>query len=547
MGSEYGARIKALGSIPREVWVLAALSSLGAALLVGFGPPGTDFAAHTYQEALYAAHGFSLWNNLWYSGRYSFITYSTLYYPVAALFGIRTLAVLCVGVSVTAFALVAGRRWGAQARWSSRSVAVVVPAFVLSAAFPFLLGAALALAALLALQGRRWSIFGALCLLAAAASPLAFVLLGLVVVAIGIGERCSRRSLVLGACIIGAVTALLLLAAVVFPSPARYPFPIKAFVSAMVFSILLAALAWRVPEARLLRFMALLNGLACVAAFVVSSELGEGITRLRFVALPLVLLALALRRWRPWGVSIAVSLLAAYWNVAPFVTSFANGIADASQRASYWRPATEFLRAHLNASYRVEVVDTERHWAANYLPGAGIPIVRGWFRQDDFPQNELLYDSLTAGDYMRWLRSLGVRFVVLPDATPDYSSRQEAVLVRGGGSGLRPVFRAPHLEIFEVPSPRAIASGPGPADVLLLDRDRVDMHVSSAGVFRIAVRYSPYWRSSTGCLSAGGDGMLRLRTFGPGAVRLRFHVGLSGVLRALGGDTSPTCAAPVSR
>ena len=45
-------------------------------------------------------------------------------------------------------------------------------------------------------------------------------------------------------------------------------------------------------------------------------------------------------------------------------------------------------------SYRVEAVDTVGHWPAAYLPAAGIPIARGWFRQDDFPRNDLLYAKL---------------------------------------------------------------------------------------------------------------------------------------------------------
>ena len=59
-------------------------------------------------------------------------------------------------------------------------------------------------------------------------------------------------------------------------------------------------------------------------------------------------------------------------------------------------PRSRYLHAHLSPSYRVEAVDTAEHWPAAYLPDAGIPIVRGWYRQSDFPQNELLYDSKLA-------------------------------------------------------------------------------------------------------------------------------------------------------
>ena len=107
-----------------------------AAALAWLGPPGTDFAAHAYQRTLFLQHGFTLWNNFWYAGRYSFVTYSLLYYPLAALLGIRLLAVATIALAALAFAVVLGREWGPTARWSSRTFAVVWAGIVLSAAFP---------------------------------------------------------------------------------------------------------------------------------------------------------------------------------------------------------------------------------------------------------------------------------------------------------------------------------------------------------------------------------------------------------------------------
>src|SRR5205823_581642 len=120
----------------REALLSAFAAGTVAALLAWFGPPGTDLAAHAYQRALFIQHGFSLWNNFWYAGRYSFVTYSVVYYPLAALLGIRLLAVATVATSALAFAIVLGRQWGATARWSSRTFAVVWAGIVLSAAFP---------------------------------------------------------------------------------------------------------------------------------------------------------------------------------------------------------------------------------------------------------------------------------------------------------------------------------------------------------------------------------------------------------------------------
>src|SRR5215218_6600168 len=163
--------------LAREALLSAAAAASLAALLAWLGPPGTDLAAHAYQRNLFVQEGFELWNNFWYAGRYSFVTYSVLYYPLAAFFGIKLLAVATIATAALAFAVVLGREWGPTARWSSRTFAVVWAGIVLSAAFPFALGAALALLAIWALQARARGRFGLLAVLTLAASPLSFLLL----------------------------------------------------------------------------------------------------------------------------------------------------------------------------------------------------------------------------------------------------------------------------------------------------------------------------------------------------------------------------------
>src|SRR5215470_2293018 len=86
-------------AIPREAFVTAGVAAALAAALAWFGPPGSDFAAHLYQSNLLEDHGFGVWNNFWYAGRYSFVTYSLLYYPLAVLFGIKLLAVASVATA----------------------------------------------------------------------------------------------------------------------------------------------------------------------------------------------------------------------------------------------------------------------------------------------------------------------------------------------------------------------------------------------------------------------------------------------------------------
>ena len=123
----------ATGDHVRGACALALLAGAIAAVLLYLGPPGTDFAEHAYQEGFYSQHGFVLWNNLWYSGRYSFVTSRVLYSPLAAFFGIEPLAIASIATAALAFTVVVGQQWGPLARWSSRSFAVVWAGLIVSA------------------------------------------------------------------------------------------------------------------------------------------------------------------------------------------------------------------------------------------------------------------------------------------------------------------------------------------------------------------------------------------------------------------------------
>ena len=101
-------------TLTREVLVASGGAAILSALLVWMGPPGSDLAAHLYQRAVFLQHGFALWNNFWYAGRYSFITYSLIYYPLAAWIGIRLLAVATISAASLAFAVVVLRQWGVE-------------------------------------------------------------------------------------------------------------------------------------------------------------------------------------------------------------------------------------------------------------------------------------------------------------------------------------------------------------------------------------------------------------------------------------------------
>ncbi len=527
--------------VVREAALCTGLAATTASLLVWLGPRGGDLAAHEYQLRLFLHHGLTLWDNFWYAGRYAYVDYSVLYYPLAAVFGIGLLTVLTVTLAAGAFARLLEREWGPAARWAGRSFALLWPGVVLTAELPLALGVMFALLCLLALQaGRRWT-GAALILLTLASSPVAFVLLAVVLAGIAVGRHpgLRLRAAAVPAAAVALAAAAELLTLHLFPV-GTLAFPTGEAVQAAAFCIVLLAFTWRLERARRLRGVLAVYLLAVVAIYVIPTGLGHDIARVRLLALPLALLVAALRRWRPLAPVLVAVVLAAAWNVFPLASSWASSASDRSANPTVWPAPVSYLRMHLRTGYRVEAVDTVDHWPALYLARADIPLARGWFRQDDHPIAALLYRRFTPAEYVAWLHRLGVAYVVLTNAPPDHSSRREAKLVRSGRAGLTRVFARRGISIYTVPRPQAIVTGPGRPAVLALRESRLRVRVTRGGTYRVAVRWSPYWHASTGCLMRAPGGLLRLHTRTAATVRIAFDVDASSLFDAFA-DMTPTC------
>jgi hypothetical protein len=521
--------------LAREAMLSTAVAASLAAFLLWATPPGIDWAAHAYQRTFLLQHGFQLWNNFWYAGRYSFITYSLIYYPLAALFGIKVLALASIASAATIFSIVMYRQWGSASRVSSRSFAVLWVGIIGAAAFPFALAMSFALLTIWALQQGRRGRFALGAVLTLAASPLAFMLLTIVMAGVVLSRR-SIRNVGVPIAIVAACGLGELLIYRLFGDGGRFPFHALQLLAGIGFALLGLVVTRGVATARPLRGLFWIYLVAVLAVYVVPSSVGSNIERIRYLALPLALIAVALRRWRPLWLVVPVIALAAAWNVTPIVSSLARANSDPEASLSYWQPAIGYLHAHLSPSYRVEAVDTAEHWPAAYLPDAGIPIVRGWYRQSDFPQNELLYDpKLAAVPYEAWLRQMGVKYVLLADAPADYSSRAEAALIRSGRTDLQLVYWTAHLLVYELPRPQPLIVGPAPATVLWMYPERIVAVFDVPGSYRVKVRWSPYWRASSGCVSRTKDGMTRLTVRHAGLVELGFRLSVGRGLQTLAG------------
>lgn len=517
--------------MPGDAVVNALVGAAVASLILWLAPPGADFSAHVYQLSLYVHHGFLFWTNYWYSGRYTFVDYSLIYYPLAALVGMKLLAVLSAAGAAGVFTVLLRRVWGDSALWSTRLFAAVIAGMFISASFPYGLGVAFGLVALLALSYERLFVFAIAVGLTLAASPLAFLFVVLVVGCAGLSRRKLRLVGPLAIVLLAGVAAVLTWR--VFPESGSYPFPGGELLAALAFCAGGALLTWRVPAARSLRMFFVAYAALCLLSFLIPSAAGENVDRIRYVAIPIMALVLALRGWKPWPIAAAALVFASAWNLSPIAYNLAHSDSDPSAARAFWRPTIGFLHHMLTPDYRVEVVDTVDHWEAAYLPRAGIPIARGWFRQNDFPQNELLYDRFTAQAYRRWLRSLGVRYVVLTTAPVDWSATHEATLLRSGLSGLNIVFRSRNAEVFSLPHPTPIVVGPDHPAVTRLTQSSIDLRVRRPGRYRVALHYSPYFVVRGACIRRTRAGMILLDVRHAGTLRIAFRLSLERALATL--------------
>jgi hypothetical protein len=527
-----------------EVVRAAVLAGVLAVALVALGPAGGDAPAHLFRSLL-VRDGALVWNNLWYGGHYPFSSYSLLYYFPAYVFG--NIPVVFVGVVASAglFASLARREWGDDARWPSRAFAIAACAPIFTGTYSYALALAALLGTLRALQSRRvWLGIGAAGL-TVGFSPLAFVFLILALLAVALTRRRFDRPTFLVAGGLAVAGGVQLLAVSLFPDNGVYPFRVFELLVVLVVGGLGSMLAFRSPRGRTVgAFLALWTG-ASVLAFLVASPVGENVTRLRGVVFPLVLLAAILARFRPRILAVTALSLALAYMLVPYVAVIPYRTDGRPADETFWDPALGYLRANSGADFRVEVVPTGDHWEAYWVPESGLALARGWYRQIDIKENELFYRApLEAADYRAWLRRMGVRYVLLPATQLGrMGEEREADLLRSGRSGLRPVFQSATGTVYELPQAVGMLSGPGPASLSSFESDSLAGRVGESGVYRLAVRFMPYWRVTAGdiCVSRAADGLTLLHASRPGPFALEADERPLELLRGLVDGDSGVC------
>jgi hypothetical protein len=486
-----------------------AIALLFAVAYLIWQPRTVDLAAHTFRADLFGKEGFTIWNGQWYGGHHT-PAYSVLSPPLAWLLRPPFALALSALASAALFPPLARGWFGEErARWGSIWFGAATATLLFTSRLPFAIGVAFGLAALLALQRRRYWLAILLAVLCPLGSPVAGLFLAMAGVAYAIAERHDRSKRMEGLAIAAAAFLPPLFLAWAFPEGGWAPFPTSAFIPIPVFA--LACLIVLPREESALRWGAVLYGLGSALALAIETPMGGNAVRLgALFGGPLLLCAL----WgRPWAKRVyvlpilAVGFAAlAFWQWSPAVRDVIKYIEDPAAKADYFTPLREFL-FRLPDQRRIEIPFTRSHWEGSEI-AMDQALARGWLRQLDTRLHPIFYKGqLNRLTYASWLSDNAVRYVALASAKPDKSSYGERALIEKGLPYLRLRWKSDDWRVYEVllPAPLVISQKDARFVLEQFQSDEVLLDVKRPGEAIVKVRWTPYWFASHACVEPYGD------------------------------------------
>jgi hypothetical protein len=181
-----------------------------------------------------------------------------------------------------------------------------------------------------------------------------------------------------------------------------------------------------------------------------------------------------------------------------------------------------------------------QHWEAYYV-AREFPIARGWERQLDLRDNEVLYRSdLTPDQLHEWLVRSGVGLVALPDAPLDHWSGREGELIAEGQPWLTPVWSDAHWRVWRVSDSPGLVTGS--ARMTAMGLDSFSLQADQVGSTVVRIHWTPFWSVTSGraCLQKGPDGWTTVRVTSAGRVDVKASWGLAAAIRpGSGGGRCP--------
>jgi hypothetical protein len=484
---------------------------------------GVDLAAQTYRVTEFKLHGLLLWDSGWYGGNLP-LAYSVLFPAIGAELGIHLSAVVAAVVATFAFDRVVTTYFRTRPLGSWYfAVSTVLP--VIIGQLPFLTGEAFGLMALLALQRGKKPVALLLGVLAALCSPLAAAFLAMVCVAWA-AYNTRRRVWLLATAVL--TIGVVLLIGHIFPGDGPFPFPWTGLVVTEL--LCLTALTPLVRTTPAVRLGALFYAAASFFSFIVPNPLGGNAPRLAgSIGVPLLACFLtapgpALARLSParvvswltrgrmvelgprWRAAAIVLLVPfAIWQWAPAHSVVTSPSTDPETEASFYQPLIHELAKEAPGAIRIEIPPTKEHWESAFVAvDPQISLARGWERQLDIANNPIFYSAgaLTASSYHSWLDDNGITWVALPNAPLDYAAVAEAKLLQSGTvPDLTLAWKTADWQLWRVDDSPGLVSGP--ATLTSLGPDHVVLDVQRSGYVTIRVRYTTFWKLTTGvgCVS----------------------------------------------
>ena len=487
--------------------------SHGLPVLVGAGiavaylaapPMGADLSAQIEWADFANSHWPALLDLRWYGG-INPLGYSLLTPPVMALLGVRLATAVGYLAGVALVAALLQRTHVRRPVAGGVVAAICLSGNLASSRTTFILGLALALAALLALACHWPRLCVLLALLTPLTSPVAGVFLAVAGVALVLsGRQRAGTWLALSALVPTIVMGLL------FGNGGTMPFsPSQA--ALIVLASLIVAVACR--GVRVVFWGSVLSAALVAVAYLIPNPLGSNAARLTELLGPPALVAVSLLSAR------FVALLTALVIVLQpmFYVDEVRDRGDPALEPAFYAPLVQQLEQRA-ISAPVEVVPMRRHGESAVVAPVA-PLARGWLRQVDVGRNRLFYDgSLDPDSYRRWLDDNAVSWVALARGDHDWAAGQEAALVRGGLSYLQPVWADQTWTLYQVEDAVPVVSAPGRQ--VSRDATSLTVELPAAGEYELRVRWSRWLSASTGCLEPGSGSWTRVVVAEPATVHV---------------------------
>ncbi len=508
-----------------RVLALAVALSLGT-VWMAVGPKTADLAAQVYRVGLFSREGFAVWDNAWFGGHH-LPGYSVLFPPLGSLVGARAAGFLAVAVSAVLFADLMRRLYGPRPYPAVAWFAVVAAGDLFIGRLTFALGVTAALACLAALSRDRYWLAMVFAVATPAASPVAGVFLGLVLVIAWPRLRARQRVYLLAS--LGAAVAAM---ALVFPDGGQQPYDLASAAAAL--AIVVAVGVQLAPSEVLLRRAAALYTAAIAASYFVPTPMGSNVARLGVLfAGPLFI---ASRRRSSRAVMVLTCAAIGLWQAWGPITEVSKASLTDANKSAYFAPLLGELDRVGARDGRVEVVPTTTRWESVYV-ARRFAMARGWETQLDRSYNPLFYrETLPAAAYRGWLQRNSVRFVAVPDAPTERWGKTEARLIAAAPGFLVPVWHDAHWRLFRVRGARGLA---GAGRKVTLRPDGFAVTTRRPGAVTVRVRWSEYWTVLPGgCVRRTPDGVTQVLAPRAGTYVVRARWSLDAALDG-GGSCSP--------